>query len=172
DIDELNADDNLVVIGGGSNNALIQALNGMLYIAYNDTFTGFASNEKIILEEPYASGLGAIELMPSPYNDKRAMLVLSAPQESGLALITRLVSEEEMRWNLADDAVLINARATISAYKFREQDSLAAEKPSLMTSVSQNASTIVFAMIGIAVMAILLLAVTMVLIRIRARSKQ
>jgi len=170
DFNETTADRNLVIIGGAKN-ALIQTLNEKLFIGYNESFTGFASNEKLVLDDMYAQRLGAIELLTSPYNSQYAALILTAPAESGTDLLIQLISHEVMRWNLADDAVVINPRNEINSYQFQSKETPPEQKPNLMANISQNASSIVFAMIGIAVMIILLLAVVMVLIRIRMRSK-
>jgi hypothetical protein len=100
------------------------------------------------------------------------MLVLTAPTEIGLGLLTRLVSEENLRWNLANDAVIIDPSLNTTAYHFRTEEKPDSERPSLMDNISQNTGSIIFAMIGIGVMVILLLAVIMVLTRIRNRNSQ
>lgn len=79
--------DNLIVLGTPSNNAMIKSLNKDLYFKYSDDYRGFVSNEKLSIEEDYGKTIGTAQLIRSPENSKKGILVLTGatPEASYLA---------------------------------------------------------------------------------------
>lgn len=160
---------NLITVGTPTANAFIRRVNGQLHFAFEEGFDRFASNEKLIFDDAYAQKAGSVQLLPSPLSDGRALLVLTAPAEEGLARLARFLSEEPLRWGLQYDAALIDARARTAAFAFTDTDTQIEERPSIGKTITQNKQNTVFTLVAVGVIGILLLAVALVLLRARRR---
>ncbi|HML49111.1 MAG TPA: cellulose biosynthesis cyclic di-GMP-binding regulatory protein BcsB, partial [Clostridia bacterium] len=168
---EREADANIIAVGTPATNAFLRRVNGQLYFAFNEGFDRFVSNEKQIFDDTYAQKAGAIQLLPSPFSEERAMLVLTAAEEEGLTRLNRFVSEEKLRWGLQNDAALIDARGRTTAYQFAEAGTQNGERPSIGQTIAQDRQSTVFTLVAVGVIFILLLAVALVLVRARLRRK-
>ncbi|WP_307724430.1 cellulose biosynthesis cyclic di-GMP-binding regulatory protein BcsB [Companilactobacillus mindensis] len=69
--------DNVIVVGTPKNNPMVKELNDQLYFKYSKNFTRLVSNEKLSIEDDYGKNIGTAQLLRSPYNDKKGMLVVT-----------------------------------------------------------------------------------------------
>jgi len=175
DFKENDADHNLVVIGLGRNNAFIRKINDKLSFRYNDSYSGVSSNDRLIISEDYASEVGSIQLLTSPYSADRAMLVLTAPQSNGLTAVTGRISTAVNRWSLAKDTVLVDSHGRVSSYQFAVStaptNATGDEKPTIMTVIAQNREPMTLLIIGLSCMILALLGVVLVLLRVRKHNR-
>jgi hypothetical protein len=168
------ADYNLIAIGRGAGNAFIKGVNEDLYFKYDADLSAFESNSKLIMNETFAHEAGTLQLMASPYSAERAMLVVTAPDASGIAALTAQVSEEVKRWSLTREAVVVNGHGKANSYQFTSKVSTAntpAEKPTFTQVVVENREPMMMLLIGLGSMALLLLGAVIVMIRASRRRK-
>lgn len=79
-------DTNIIVFGVPLNNSVIQMLNDNLNIKFNKSYSTFLSNDKISLIDGYGKDISAIQLIKSPYNNQKNILVISSINEKNLYL--------------------------------------------------------------------------------------
>ncbi|HEY5586224.1 MAG TPA: cellulose biosynthesis cyclic di-GMP-binding regulatory protein BcsB [Ruminiclostridium sp.] len=161
---------NIITSGTPSTNNLISKINDKLYFKYNADGTRFLTNEKLILSSDYAESIGTLQLIQSPYAQSRALLVLTGPKDDTLKMVTKLVSNEKMGWNLKNDCVLIDSEGKIKSFQF-QNDIITGKTPTLAQSIGDNKNSLFFALAGTSVMLVLFLAMVLILIRLRLRKK-
>lgn len=174
EFDPADADYNLIVVGMGSDNALLRKLNDKLYFRFTEDMKAVASNDKLILDEDYARQVGTVQLLPSPYVEGRALLALSAPEEAGITAVTDRISTERKRWALTREAVLMDGHGKATSYQFSTtvSTSVDEEKPTFTRVLVENREPMLFLLVGMGCMLVVLLAVILVLVRIRMTKKQ
>ena len=87
---------------------MIKSINKDLHIKFNERFDRFVSNEKItILDEP-SSNLASIQLIKSPYNKEKKILVVTATKQEGLEWAKKYLSDFELIRKIKGNAVIIN----------------------------------------------------------------
>ena len=161
---------NIITAGTPSTNGFISKINDKLYFKFNQDKTGFLTNEKLILSREYAESIGTLQLIKSPYAENRALLVLTGPNDAALQMITKLVSNEKMVWNLKKDCVLIDSESKTKSYQF-QNDTIKEKKPTLAQSFSENKNSLLFALAGTSVMLVLFLAIVLIIIRMKLNKK-
>ena len=167
-------DYNLIAVGRGAGNPFIKSVNENLYFKYDADMSAFESNSKLIMNETYAHEAGTMQLLASPYAPERAMLVVTAPDNSGIAALTAQVSEEVKRWALTREAVVVNGHGKASSYQFTSKVNTAdttTEKPTFTQVVVENREPMMMLLIGLGSMALLLLGAVIVMIRAGRRRK-
>lgn len=165
-------DRHIVVIGTARSNALIKQMNGALYFRFTEDGSAVASNDMLILDSAYAATVGTVQLLASPYAQGRSILMVSAPAEEGLNALIDRISEEEKRWSLAREAVLVDGRGRATSYQFTVAAvQTEAQKPTFTEVVMENQEPMLMMIVGLGCMLLLLLAVILVLVRIR-KNKQ
>jgi cellulose synthase operon protein B len=167
---EKDANYNIITSGTPSTNNLIPKINDKLYFKYNAEGTEFLTNEKLILSSEYAGAIGTLQLIKSPYAENRAIFILTGPSDDAMKMVTKLVSNEKMLWNLKKDCVLIDSEGKTKSYLF-QNDIITEKKPTLAESVSKNKNSLLFALAGTSVMLVLFLAMILIIIRLRLRKK-
>lgn len=169
----VHGDCNLILIGKPSSNRLIAGLNSELHFKYSDDLTRYESNEKLILNETYAREVGVIQLLISPYSVNRAMLVLSAPEATGIAALTERISNDRLRWALTREAVLVDAHGQASSYQFTTS-SLAAsgqDAPTFSRVVMENREPIILLLTGLGSMLVVLIGMLIIALRARRNNR-
>ena len=165
------ADKNIIAVGLG-NNAFIASVNEHMYFRYNEDFASFLSNDKLALTPSYARNIGLVQLIDSPFADQRAILVLTAAADDGLARIEKLFSEQKLSWKLEKDAVIVDERSKVTSYTMRDDLPVQMDKLSWIDKIFQNKGDVIFSLIGIGVMLILLMTVILLIIRLRENSRK
>ena len=164
-------DRNLIVLGTYQDNALLRTLNDRLSFRYTEDGTRFASNSSLILSEDYASRIGVMQLLRSPYGEDRAILAVCAASDGAMDTMGEYLRKDSNTWKLSDDAVVFDPDGEIHTYRFLKE--AAAEKPDLKQFVENNKDTVLFGVAAVCAMALFLLAVVLVLVRMYlARRKE
>ena len=161
---------NIITIGNMENNAVIKALNENMYFKYNAEGTKFISNDKLILSDKYASDIGTMQLLKSPYADKFSILLLTAPKSENLEYIDKFISNEKYRGKLKNDCIIVDSNLEIKSYGFQEKE-LEKNKPTVVDRIFENKEYTMFTLTAISVMFILFLSIVLILVRNRAQNK-
>jgi len=167
-------DCNLIAVGRGAGNPFLEKVNSSLYFQYAGDMASFESNSKLIMNERFAAQAGTLQLLPSPYAEDRALLVATAPGESGIRALINQVSEEVKRWALTRDAVVVDGYGKVNSYQFKTasgQQSAAEVKPTFTQVVVENREPMMMLLIGMGSMALLLLGAVIVMIRDPCRTQ-
>lgn len=160
------ADYNIIVVGTYESNQLIQSLNQSLSFTYDESGKRFQSNEQLILSDDYAGKIAIMQLLKSPFAKNRGILAVTGSDEASLQNMESFMQNHEKRMSLSKDCVIIDADLETKAFQFI---SMAAddEEPGLVGSLTQNKQSLVFTVVATSVMAMLLIAVAIILIRIK-----
>ena len=170
---QTDADYNMVVIGMPRTNTLLRQMNDKLHFQYSDAMDSVKSNDKIILDESYAAQVGTVQLLHSPYAQNRAVMVLSAPAEEGINALIDRISEDEKRWSLTKEAVLVDGHGKVSSYQFTKAAAVTEEeKPTFSSIIVENREPMLFMLVGLGCMLLVLLGVIIVLVRMRKAQKE
>lgn len=114
------ADDNLIVLGTPSNNPLIKTLNKDLYFKYSDDYRGFVSNEKLSIEEDYGKTIGTAQLIRSPENSKKGILVLTGATPEASYLASTQINFKKNIDQFTGDAIVVDQNNTHYSYRFKK----------------------------------------------------
>ncbi len=162
--DGSSTDRNLIVLGTYQDNALLRTLNESLSFRYTESGTSFASNSSQILSEEFASRIGVMQLLQSPYGEDRALLAVCTANDDAMKLIDTYLRKDSDTWKLTDDAVVFDPNGEIRTYKFLDASSV--QTPDLKQFIENNKDTVMFTVVAISAMLLLLLGVILILIRI------
>ena len=122
---ELNRDykkSNLIVIGTPNNNILIKDLNKYMNLKFNKNYTGFESYQKIKFIGDYSSELATIQVLKSPYNKDKGMMILASTQMSDLKLSSRYLSDLDLIKSLKGDTIVIDREGNIKDLNYNLDD--------------------------------------------------
>ena len=160
-------DRNLIAIGSFRDNAVIRAQNDKLYFRYDGEGTRILSNEKISLEAGYASTIGTLQLLPSPYGSG-GMLVVTGAEPESVFRASRLLAGEEARWKVYGDGVLTDRDGKTQAFRFKKA---AAPKPLTgLDEILQRQDVVTFTAAAVLVLALVLVSLIL-LVRKHTRRK-
>ncbi|MCC0704212.1 MULTISPECIES: cellulose biosynthesis cyclic di-GMP-binding regulatory protein BcsB [unclassified Clostridioides] len=79
-------DTNIIVFGVPLNNSVIKMINSNLNVKFNKNYSNFLSNDKISFIDDYGKNISSIQLIKSPYNNQRNIMVISSIDEKNLYL--------------------------------------------------------------------------------------
>ncbi|GAX03647.1 cellulose synthase [Secundilactobacillus pentosiphilus] len=131
------AQSNVMVFGTPANTPLVKALNRDLYFKYNPDFTGLKSNEKLSLEDQYAKRIGTAQLLRSPFNRYRGLLVVTgAHDDSVYRASTQLNRQVKLEQYSHADAIVVDENNQHYSYRFKKQKLL--KKASLKSKFQQH----------------------------------
>jgi len=112
--------DNLIVLGTPSNNAMIKSLNKDLYFKYSDDYRGFVSNEKLSIEEDYGKTIGTAQLIRSPENSKKGILVLTGATPEASYLASTQLNFKKNIDQFTGDAIVVDQNNNHYSYRFKK----------------------------------------------------
>ncbi len=170
----VHGESNLVVIGSAQSNRLIRESNAQLRFRYTEDMTRYASNDQMIFNDGYAGQVGVIQLLVSPHHSGSAMLVLSAPEESGLRALAEQISEEKKRWALSKEAVLVDPHGKVSSYQFgvpAQVESEAEKAPTFRRIIAENREPLILMLVGFGSVLLVLVGLLIVVIRTQRRKR-
>ena len=162
---------NLIVLGTYEDNSMIRELNPHLGFRFSDDGSRFLSNDSMVLSDGYAADISALQLFPSPYAGNRAVLVVGTLDDAGMENLHDFLCSSENVWKLTKDTVLVDTEQQVRAFELAEKRSSVAT-PILKRMMETNREATVFTLVAVGVMALLLLAVILILIRIYWRQKK
>lgn len=163
---ESDADYNIITAGTYNGNALIKKLKDELYFAFSEDGNSFLSNEQLILSDSYAKEIAIMQLLRSPFANNRGVLAITAVEDSALGNVEDLIRDNNKRFSLTKDCVIIDNALETSAFQFMLQRSDDAE-PSLIGSLTHNKQSLLFTVVATSAMLMMLIAAIIVLVRIR-----
>lgn len=154
----------LIVWGTYQDNALVREINDSLGFAFNETGSAYRSNSRLVLSERYASEMVTLQLLGSPYETGRAVLVCSTVSRDNFRTLSRFLEAEENLWALSGDTALIDSELTLKTYDMQEKSSRQAT-PILKQLLEENRSSTVFSLVALSVMLLLLLTIVLIFAR-------
>ncbi len=170
-ITEEDKNNNLITIGTFTDNSLIRELNDKLHFQYSDTGVSFQSNDVLALSDGYAREIATMQLMSSPYTEERAVLVVGAVDDQGVANLHSFLQDPTNLWKLEKDTVLIDSEQNIRTFELSEKQP-DVSTPILKKMLDTNREAAVFTIVATAVMLLFLLTAVLILIRIYWRQKK
>ena len=156
---------NIIAIGTYQDNSLIQSLNKNLSFRFLDDGSGFDSNDQLLVSPDYGKRVGILQIIRSPYADKRAVLTVSAADTTGLESIQNYIRLQKNNWSMEGDAFLIDTDGDTSSYTFLKHEET--DQVSLKEKVKQNKNAILFTLVGSMAMFILFIGVIITLVHYR-----
>ncbi|WP_234125016.1 cellulose biosynthesis cyclic di-GMP-binding regulatory protein BcsB [Clostridium hydrogenum] len=113
---------NLILYGTPQNNKVIKALNSKLWFKYNDQYNSFIGNEKLYLTNPYASNISVFQFDVSPYNESRAALILTSPNEDLLLKSLQYLTSSDGISKISGDCALIDSYGNARSFRFKKDN--------------------------------------------------
>ncbi|MEI7024411.1 cellulose biosynthesis cyclic di-GMP-binding regulatory protein BcsB [Paenibacillus sp. y28] len=141
---EQNKDSNMIMLGTPEKLGVIKTVNDSLWFKYDSGFGYFLSNEKRRLMEDFSGNLASIQLLPSPLNSERGLLVITAPKADHLARAEKFLTESKFISTLVGNALLIDRWDNALNHYFVQGDNLALTEKVSMSSPQLKIFAILF----------------------------
>lgn len=122
ELDEAEKNKNIIAIGTFNENALIRELNPNLFFKFNSTGDTILGNEKIIIDRDYGGNIGTLQLLRSPYNVEKGIMVITSPNSKSIVEASNGVSKETEIWKLYGDGTIIDLDGNIKNYRFKKEN--------------------------------------------------
>lgn len=153
---------NVIVLGTPGQNAMIKRLNDQLYFRFNARFTHFISNEKLSIESDYGKTIGTAQLLRSPYNPKRGLLVVTGMTPKDVYLASTQINYQKTIVEHGGDTIVVDQDNNIYNYRFKKHATLN-KHVALKQTIRKNTKLIVYLVIASLFMALLVAAIFMIL---------
>ncbi|WP_227859886.1 MULTISPECIES: cellulose biosynthesis cyclic di-GMP-binding regulatory protein BcsB [unclassified Clostridioides] len=139
-------DTNIIVFGVPHNSSVIKKLNNNLNIKFNKNYSNFLPNDKISFIDDYGKNISAIQLIKSPYNNQKNIMVISSINEKNLYLGMDYLLNKSKANDLKGDTLTIDEYGEVEdlAYNVRAKK----EVKDSNWNISINKTTKVFLMIS------------------------
>lgn len=164
-------DYNIITAGTLKGNGFISRINDSLAFKFSQDGDSFVGNEQLILSREYAGKIGIMQLLKSPYSLNRGMLVLTGSSEQTLQNLQKCLRDLSKREELKKDCVIIDPDMSVTSLQFIRAEE-AKEGPTLAEKMIRNKKSLVFTAISTAAMFLMLIAVVIMLLRIRMYKKR
>ena len=164
-------DYNIITAGTWKGNAFISQINNNLAFKFAQDGASFESNEQLVLSREYAGKIGIMQLLKSPYSLNRGLLVLTGSSDDALKNLLDYLRDSSKREKLKKDCVIIDASQNITALKFIKAEEVK-EGPTLAEKLVRNKRSLVFTAVATSAMFLMLLAVIIILLRMRSYRKK
>ncbi|GEO58185.1 cellulose synthase [Companilactobacillus paralimentarius] len=151
---------NVIVLGTPQNNPMIKKLNPNLYFKYSKSFNRIVSNEKLSIEKDYGKNIGTAQLMRSPYNDKRGMLVVTGSNAKDVYLASTQINFQKNIQQFTGDAIVVDMNNAHYGYRFKKNKAIDKSLENKRT-FSKNSQLILY--LGLALIVIILIGVGVIL---------
>lgn len=113
---------NLIYLGTPNDNIAIKEINEKLNIKFNESFTAFESNDKIQFTENYGKNISAIQLIKSPYNKDKAIMVVTSPNNESLSYSEKYLTNNNLLKKLKGDGAIIDKDGKIQNEYYQDID--------------------------------------------------
>ncbi|WP_125764090.1 cellulose biosynthesis cyclic di-GMP-binding regulatory protein BcsB [Companilactobacillus hulinensis] len=153
---------NVIVIGTPKNNSMIKSLNPKLYFKYSKDFSRIVSNEKLSIEHNYGKTIGTAQLLRSPYNDKRGMMVVTGANDNAVYLASTQINFQANIQQYSGDGLVVDPNNTHYGYRFKKNKAI---DKSLTTKqlISNNTQLIIYLVLALVVILMIGAAVFLVM---------
>ncbi len=161
-------DKNVITVGTPANNPLIKALNDRMFFQFNDDGSGIRSNEKLLIDQTYATSLATAQLIESPYSSVRnAILVIASTNESDLGNALNYFGDTAMLWKLYGDGFVADSDELFQ-YRFKEDN---AQQEDSAKVLAERTDVLNLIYVGAAVLVILAAASVFIVLRYGRKQK-
>ncbi|WP_066894749.1 cellulose biosynthesis cyclic di-GMP-binding regulatory protein BcsB [Clostridium nigeriense] len=113
-------DKNLIIYGTPESNNLVKDLNKNFWFKYNNDYSKFIGNEKLFLTDDFNSNISIFQFDISPYNNQRAILSITSPNEDILINSLSYLGNNEELIKLTGDCAIVDKYGEIRTFKFKE----------------------------------------------------
>ncbi len=165
------SDYNIITTGTYSGNSLISQINGNLNFKYGISGTGFESNEQLVLSKEYSGKISILQLLESPFALNRGLLAVTGSNEDSLLKTQEYLRDSVLRSKLIKDCAIIDNDFNMEAFRFISNTNTETE-PDLVAKFVRSKKSLIFTAIATSAMFMLLLAVIIILLRIRTYRKK
>lgn len=148
----------VIAFGTPKQNPFIAQLNKKLYFQYTPDQKGFLSNEKLSIEKNFGQTIGTAQLLRSPYNDKKALLVVTGGTPEATSLGANQISTQASVSQYAGDAVVVDPNNQHYSYRFKKVAAINAH-PSVKQVITKNSQLIIYLIGAFIAVALIILAV-------------
>lgn len=156
------ANSSIIAFGTPNDNEFIKKANNDLYFKFDNNFQNIISNEKMSLENKYSQTIGIAQLLRSPYNQKRSLLILTAIHDSDVAMAANQISSQDSLAQIHGDAIIIDQNNHKQTYRFKK-DTAANARLDLDLKLKRNHKLIVYILIFIFILISLIGSAIMIL---------
>ncbi|MHA3065692.1 cellulose biosynthesis cyclic di-GMP-binding regulatory protein BcsB [Lacticaseibacillus saniviri] len=111
----------VIAFGTPKQTPLIAKLNDHLYFKYNKAQTQFLGNEKLSIESDYGHTIGVAQLITSPYNSQKTVLVVSGATSQGAYLASTQINFQKNIAQYDGDAIVVDTDNQHMSYRFKKQ---------------------------------------------------
>ena len=153
---------NVIAFGSAKDNALVKHLNSKLYFKYNSKLTGFLSNEKLSIEELYGQQMGTAQLLRSPYNQKKGLLVVTGASDNATYLASTQINYQRNIAQYTGDAIVVDQDNNHFGYRFKK-NKLINRQLNARETLSKNSQLLVYLAVALGIVAIIVLALILLL---------
>lgn len=153
---------NVIAFGSAKQNALVRHLNSRLYFQYNRGLTGFLSNEKLSIEQTYGQQIGTAQLLRSPYNQKKGLLVVTGADSQATYLASTQVNYQRNIAQYSGDAIVVDPDNNHFGYRFKK-NKLIDTQVNVKQTLSRNSQLLVYLGVALGIILLVLLALLLLL---------
>ena len=165
--DNVLKNNNVIVVGTPENNSLIKELNSNLYFKYSPDYERIVSNEKLSIEKDYGKNIGTAQLLRSPFNDKKGMMVVTGASTNDVYLASTQINFQKNIQQYNGDAIVVDMNNAHYGYRFKKNKAIDQSLEKKQT-FNKNSQLIVY--LGIALVVVVLLGIgTFLIFRKQAR---
>lgn len=133
---------NLIVLGSYQDNTVVKDLNTKLFFRYDDKGERLVSNEKISIESQYGTEIGSGQLIFSPYEEGKGILVLTGATSRGVYLSAQKLSSQEKISQHPEDGFIVDKDGTVNSFRFKKE--LAKESDSTSAKLANNSLLVTY----------------------------
>ncbi|WP_390404800.1 cellulose biosynthesis cyclic di-GMP-binding regulatory protein BcsB [Lacticaseibacillus jixiensis] len=150
------ASSSVIALGSPKQNAFIDQLNDQLYFKYAKNRSGFISNEKLSIEKQYGKTIGVAQLLRSPYNAHKALLVVTGATPQATLLASTQISTQAAISQYHGDAVVVDQDNNHYSYRFKKVAAVHAKR-SVKKVITKNATLLIYLGLAVFMFALVLL---------------
>jgi len=153
---------NVIAFGSAQQNALVSHLNSHLYFKYNQAQTGILSNEKLSIERDYGQHIGTAQLLRSPYNAKKGLLVVTGASSEATYLASTQLNYQRNIAQYSGDAIVVDQDNNHFGYRFKK-NKLIDTQVNVRQSLSRHSQLLLYLGVALGIVLIILLALLLLL---------
>ncbi len=152
---------NVIAIGTPKQNPLIKQLNSKLYFKYARSWETFESNEKLSLTSSYGHTIGTDQLLRSPYNAKRGLLVVTGATSQATYLASTQLNTASTIQQYTGDAIVVDTDNQHTGYRFKKNKAID-RALTVKRNLNQNTQLLIY--LGAALIVIIAIGAAIILV--------
>lgn len=115
-----------------------------------------------VIESVFGQTIGTNQLLRSPYNEKRALLVVTGPTASTTRLTSTKISTQAAILQFTGDAIVADADNTSYSYRFKKVAAITG-RTTAKQFINKNSHIIIYLMAATTVFGLILLALFLII---------